>query len=101
MSTPMTEFWGTCLGFEQLTSLSAATALTVPAGSHTAVMTCETQNVRYRDDGTNPSSTVGIVLVKDLTPFVFKGNLAQLKFIETAASAKLNVTYYGKRPSVN
>lgn len=84
----------TPLGYQQITSLSAATALTVPAGATTAIIVAETQDVRWRDDGTDPSATVGMILSKNV-PTTFTGLINKLKFIETAASAKLNISYYG------
>lgn len=82
------------LGYQQLTSLAAAAALTIPAGAQKAVVIAETQDVRWRDDGTNPTASVGVVLKKD-TVYTFDVLSAALRFIETAASAKLNVAYYG------
>lgn len=82
------------LGYQQLTSLSAATALTVPAGARFALLKTETQPVRWRDDGTNPTAAIGMLLdVGD--EFWYTGALKKLKVIETTASATLNVAYYG------
>lgn len=81
------------LGYQQITSLSAATALTVPAGARLALIVAETQAVRFRDDGTNPTASVGIPLSVDV-PFPYNGDLRKLRFIEQTASAKLNITYY-------
>lgn len=80
-------------GYQQITSLAAATALTVPSGATSATIVAETQDVRWRDDGTNPTATVGMLLPKG-TQLQYSGNLAAIKFIETAASASLNISYY-------
>lgn len=81
------------LGYQQLTSLSASTALTVPAGSIEAFIVCETQTVRWRDDGVDPTASVGMPLTAN-TPFPYTGNLAALRIIQTTASATCNVSYY-------
>lgn len=81
-------------GYQQITSLAAAAALTVPAGANIVVISCEAQNVRWRDDGTDPTASIGMRLQTGEGAFTFTGNLAALKFIEEAASAKLNVSYY-------
>lgn len=81
------------LGYQQLTSLGSAAALTVPAGAQRALFVAETQSVRLRDDGTDPSATVGLLLSAG-TVLDYRGNLSAVKIIETAASAKLNVLYY-------
>lgn len=84
----------TPLGYAQLTSLSAATALSsIPAGATRAVLQAEGQNVRWRDDGTNPSSTAGMLIFAGQL-FEYTGALAAIKFIEVAAGGKLNVSYY-------
>lgn len=82
------------LGHQQLTSLSAATALTVPTGARFAYVRCETQSVRWRDDGTDPTASVGMLMATTDAPMLFESNLSAIKFIETVASAKLDVAYY-------
>lgn len=83
------------LGHEQLTSLATAAALDVPDGAQRALMVAQLQNVRWRDDGTNPTTTVGmVILITADIPFEFKGDLAAFRVIEVAGSAKLDVSYY-------
>ena len=82
------------LGYQQITSLSSATALTVPTGANKAVIRNETQSVRYRDDGTSPTASVGQLMLAADLPLVYSGVLSNLKFIETTSGAKLNILYY-------
>lgn len=82
-----------CVGFQQITSLSSATALTVPTGARAAVVYVESQSVRYREDGTSPTTTVGLVIAAGGTQ-TFGANIGSVKFIETTTSAKINVSYY-------
>lgn len=88
------------LGYQQITSLSAAVAPTVPANTERCLLQAETQNVRFRDDGTDPTATVGMILVAGAAPFPYEGNVSALKFIEATASAKLNILYYPERTYV-
>lgn len=81
------------LGYEQITSLVAAVGLTVPAGAQRARIVPTTQAVRWRDDGTDPSGTVGQPLAVNVE-LIYDGNLATIKFIQQAASAALNIAYY-------
>ena len=81
------------LGFQQLTGMTSAGALTVPAGAVVAVMSADTAGVRFRDDGTVPTSAIG-VLIPAGTVFEYSGNLAALSVIQAAGSAVLNVSYY-------
>ena len=87
------------LGYQQITSLSAATALTVPAGTSLALVQAESQNVRWRDDGTNPTASVGCILLSSQTLEYDAAQLAAVKFIEVASGAKLNIAYYGAKTS--
>ena len=91
-----------CLGYQQITSLSAASGLTVPSidpstgltvKANFALITPETQGVRWRDDGTAPTSSVGMPLAAGVT-LQYDGDLSKIKFIEQTASAKLNISYY-------
>jgi hypothetical protein len=84
----------TAKGYQQITALSAAATLTVPSGSTCAIIQAESQDVRWRDDGTNPTASVGMVLATGAEIF-YTGALAAFAAIETAASAKLNISYYG------
>lgn len=81
-------------GYQQITSVSAAVGCTVPANSKVALIQAETQAVRWRDDGTNPTATVGSIIAAGDT-IQYTGDLAAIKFIETTTSAKLNISYYG------
>lgn len=83
-------------GYQQITSLAAATALTVPAGTAFALIVPETQAVRWRDDGTDPTSTVGMPLAAGTELQYDAMSLTRLKFIEQTASAKLNISYYAE-----
>lgn len=80
-------------GFQQITTVSAAIGLTVPDKTRLAMIQPESQNVRWRDDGTNPTASVGMILVAN-DILVYSGVLSSIKFIEVTASAKLNITYY-------
>lgn len=80
--------------YEQITSLNTAKGLTSPPSGATMVMIQpETQSIRWRDDGTNPTSAVGMIVAAGDILF-YTGNFADIKFIEVSASAKINVTYY-------
>lgn len=90
-----------CFGYQQITSLSAATGLTVPVTDATglsakptiAIITPEGQAVRWRDDATAPSATVGMPLAVGVT-LQYDGDLTKIRFIEQTAGAKLNISYY-------
>lgn len=82
-----------CLGYQRITSLSAATSLTVPTGATMAVIVCETQAIRWRDDGTDPTATVGMPLPTG-SYLSYDGDLRRFRAIEQTASAVLHISYY-------
>lgn len=91
-----------CLGYQQITTLSSAQGLTVPqvdpvsglnAKPSIALITPETQAIRWRDDGTAPTASVGMPLAAGVT-LQYDGDLSKIRFIEQTASAKINISYY-------
>lgn len=84
-------------GYQQITTVSSSVGLTVPTtcgGPPTlAVITAEAQAVRYRDDGTAPTATVGMPLAVGAA-LTYEGTLTAIKFFEQAGGAKLNVLFY-------
>jgi hypothetical protein len=90
-------------GYEQITGLGTAKPLAAiptraPDGTtckpNAVLIGCTGASVRFRDDGTAPTATVGMLLPGSAVPFYYDGNLAQLSFIETTASAVVNILYY-------
>ena len=89
------------LGYQQITSLSSASNLTVPARDKLgnqqqatiALITPEAQAVRWRDDGVAPTASVGMPLAVGVT-LQYDGDLTNIKFIEQVSGAKLNISYY-------
>lgn len=82
------------LGYQQIVSLSSATALTPPAGANAALIHAEGADVRWRDDGTNPTASVGMLLPAG-AELDFDGSLSGFWAIEVSAGARLNISYYG------
>lgn len=91
----------TRLGYQQITSLSSAASLTVPQTDlnglackpSLALITAESQAVRWRDDGIAPTASVGMPLASGGT-LQYDGDLTKIQFIEQTASAKINISYY-------
>lgn len=97
--TPVTPVPGQPIAnsFQQITP-STATALTVPSGATWAYITVEGQSVRWRDDGTAPTSSVGWLLPVGAAMYYkvsgSSGPLSALQFIQTIATATIDVSYY-------
>jgi len=78
-------------GFYQLDGLSSAKSC--PGTGTVVLLQCEGTPVRYRPDGVDPTTSVGIKLAVGETHVlnVGQGNIPNLRIIETAASAKVNI----------
>lgn len=83
------------LGYEQITDVASGSgaSLTVPEGARLAFIQPETKDVRWRDDGTDPISTVGMLITAN-SILSYTGDLHAIRFCQVAATAKLNVSYY-------
>ena len=82
------------LGYQQIVGLAASTALTVPAGTSYALVVAEAQAVRWRNDGTAPTASVGMPLAVGVEKQFLTSSLSALRFIQQTATANLNVAYY-------
>jgi hypothetical protein len=82
-------------GDEKIINLNTVKTLTPPAGATAALIQATTQNVRWRDSGSDPTANTGIAIITAQPPFWYTGDLTAIRFIEEAASAVLNVSYYG------
>jgi hypothetical protein len=89
MIPPAQAITGAPLGFQQI-SPSAATLLTVPAGTTLAVIV-SAASFTWRDDGTAPTTTVGMVWPANL-PLYYAGQIGALQVINS--SGTVNVSYY-------
>lgn len=89
-------------GYQQIVGPATSTALTVPtrssqtgvAGTPTvAVIVVESQTVRWRDDGVAPTASIGMPIYPGGV-LVYDGDLTRIRFIQSSASATINVSYY-------
>lgn len=88
-------------GFEQVTVSSSVVSLDPPNDASKALLGVEANSLRYRDDGTDPTATVGFLLKtqgNNPPPFVTlesKEAIKQFRAIRDGSSdATLNVLYY-------
>lgn len=88
-------------GYQQLTVSTAALGLTIPKNANACMIIVENASIRYRDDGTDPTGDVGML--------VFPANMIQLNTAVQMAAFKairetsmtgdstLNISYYEKK----
>lgn len=93
------QFTSNPLGYQQITVSTTAVALTVPSNASYADVIVGTNGIRVRDDGTNPTASVGMPYGVSALPqrFTVKGAgaLAALRMIRISADSEVNVSYYG------
>lgn len=90
-------------GYQQITATTmdaGGVQLTIPATTQSAsqkaqyvMLEAEGQAVRWRDDGTNPTASVGMLLPVN-TPTIYNGSLTGIRFISAVAGSILNISYY-------
>ena len=74
-------------------STGSAVALTPPAGAVSAQITVSGANIRYADDGTSPTTSVGMP-VYQASSWFYSGPLSAIKFYAQSGTATLDVLYY-------
>lgn len=85
----------TPLGFRQVTATSSAFALpTPPAGTRRAIVQAEAQALRWRDDGADPTASIGMTIVSGGELRYDGTNMGAIKMIAATAGAIANISYY-------
>ena len=86
------------LGYCQISGSSASTLAScsggIPAGATNVVISVETNAIRWRDDGTTPTASVGMPLATGAAPYAYAGVLSALQFIPQTGSAVIDVSFY-------
>lgn len=83
----------TCVGQEQLTSLSASAALAgIPSGATRAILKSRTQGVYLRLSG-GTATSADMAISADV-PVEITSTLANVRLLEQAASATVDVWYF-------
>lgn len=89
------------LGYRQIAVSTSAVALAsatggIPKGAQRAVIDVEANDIRWRDDGTAPTASVGM-LAKANTIFELPSvtSINAFQAIRASADGVLNITYYG------
>jgi hypothetical protein len=87
------------LGFQKLTISTSAVGFTKPAVTPTVravTVTVETNNIRYRIDGSDPDATTGHLLYDgDVLDITNVNSINSFKAIAVGSDATIHITYYG------
>lgn len=88
---PRTDTNLTPVGYAQVVGIAAA--IDPPVGGRILMLNPETQGIRIRDDGTDPTNSVGL-LIPAGSCYKYVGDVRELRIIEAAGSSTLNVLGY-------
>ncbi len=83
-------------GYQKQSVSTAAGLANVPRGATVASLVCETQAIRWRDDGTDPTATDGMP-VPTGQQFNYSGDLSKFRMIAQTSTATVHVAYYAAR----
>lgn len=78
-------------GYSQVVGISSAISSPVPG--RILYLMPENNGIRIRDDGTEPTPTVGFLIPAGVC-YIYIGDTSKLRIIEIAVSATLNVLGY-------
>lgn len=91
-------------GYIQTTELDTAVCAdgtedgaNIPDGSNMILLQAEDQDIRWRDDGTDPTATVGNLIAAGAIIEYNAMPLKNLKIIAATAGAILNANFYKER----
>ena len=82
------------VGFRPLTDLSSATSIPLVSGASLVLIQAESQNLRFRDDGIAPTTSVGFQIFAGDTLWYNAADLTDGQLIEESASGKANLLFY-------
>jgi|SRR3954471_6268492 hypothetical protein len=79
-----------------LSTITVGGVAGIPEGTARVLITAEAQAIRWRDDNTAPTATVGHPLAVGATLDYTGNGLKNFRVIGQVANAVLNVTFYGQ-----
>ena len=83
-------------GYQQDTAMTSAQPLpSIPQYTEAVLLQATGDNIRWRDDGTAPTASVGMRLLAGGEPFFYVGDVRKIRVIEEGTAAVLNCAYYG------
>ena len=91
-----TAAFGASLGYQQMTGISTAAAAnlpSIPSNAASALIAVEVSGIRWRDDNTDPTATVGVPVAAGQT-LCYGNEVGRFRVIGQTAGANVNVTYY-------
>ena len=76
------------------TSSASVTSGGIPPQASMAFLQAETADVRYTDDGSAPTTSIGNIVIHGIPGIFYTGTLSKLQFIALSGSPLLDVAFY-------
>lgn len=86
----------TPLLYVQQSLTTVANLTTPPAAATYALLIPESQAIRWRDDGTDPTAAIGMPISAGQS-FVYDGDVTKIRVVSQTGTASLNIAYYVAR----
>ena len=83
----------TSTGFTQQT-VAGTTTFVLPTAANVVLLAANGGAVRWRDDGTAPDITSGMILNPGLAPFEYSGNISMLRFTGVTGTVAVDCAFY-------
>ena len=85
------------LGYQQLAVSNTAVGVTLPAKGtvRVAIIQVEANPIRFRDDGTDPTASVGTLINPNVTIVVCGSAIGRFRAIRSGSDASLSIGFYG------
>lgn len=75
-------------------SSASVTSGGIPPGATMAFLEAEVADIRYRDDGSVPTTAIGNLIVHGIPGILYTGTLSKMQFIGASGSPLLDVAFY-------
>jgi hypothetical protein len=85
--------------YQQMSVTTVVNLATVPSQATYALIIPETNGIRWRDDGTDPTAGVGMPVAASST-LRYDGDLTKLRIVSQTGTATVNVSYHVHRRSL-
>jgi hypothetical protein len=91
------------VGYCQLTATGSAALVStcsggIPVGTSVAYITVETANIRWRDDGTAPTTSAGMLIVAAAPVLLYQGDVTKMQIIAVSGSPVVDISFYKVHP---
>lgn len=82
--------------YQQMSVTTVVNLTTVPAQATYALISPETNGIRWRDDGTDPTAAIGMPVAAGST-LTYDGDPTKIRIVSQSGTSTVNVSYFVAR----